>query len=98
MTKKWTPGPWRASKMSRAGTAHRVWRNDLPIDTVADGNPNYWKIADNVHSPADAILISASPDMYEALDELLTEYGGSLGNDPVVLRARAALAKARGQS
>jgi hypothetical protein len=49
---------------------------------------------------ANARLIAAAPDMFEALDELLNYSGGAdsaLEDEYVVARAIAALAKARGR-
>jgi hypothetical protein len=50
---------------------------------------------------ANARLISAAPELYEALDELLNYSGGAehaLDDPYVVERAEAALAKARGET
>lgn len=45
---------------------------------------------------ANANLISAAPDLFEALVDMLVEFGGDLDNE-TELKARKALAKARGE-
>lgn len=89
---KWTPGPWE-------------WQELMPEDkdwgmceiTASDDN----FVCTAVIGVDNARLISAAPDMAEALADLLDYRGGAehgLADEYVVERARAALAKARGQA
>lgn len=98
-TPKFTPGPWYAvnqhvvSKQTMDGVARAYGRG-----------PNSWDEA-----YANVSLISAAPELYEALVELVTEYESTVDGEysgtellaemlePAV-RARAALAKARGEA
>ena len=92
-TQSFTPGPWRASLQHG--------RTYL-LDSAASGSrKNVGDIA--VNNPADARLIAAAPDLLEALYRAvddLSDYirlGGNIG-DTAVKMARAAIAKARGES
>lgn len=106
MSDKWTPGPW-----SYRPELHDDW------GTVRAGNgfickakdPNVWHELElathrkNKTDPweANARLISAAPDMAEALDDLLMALdlpGGHCELEPAKERARAALAKARSET
>ncbi len=80
---KWTPGPWRVSGVG----IHAIVRgDDQTIVAVRHRLPR------EVHE-ANARLIAAAPDLYEALAEIVAEWG--YPNTPKWHRARAALAKAR---
>jgi hypothetical protein len=88
---KHTPGPWRVGKRAKM----RIVAGD--DDTVAStgGDPT-------MPAEANARLIAAAPDMYEALGALLELHGGIMnGCDcescKIALRARAAIAKAEGR-
>jgi hypothetical protein len=89
-TKTFTPGPWKFYDDSNDGKTHR-------IEIVAIGKT----VARIYHSVPEedlpnALLISAAPDLYEALKEIIdTEWIGGKGG---FVKARAALAKARGES
>ena len=105
---KWTPGPWRYSFEDgddwgtvRAGqrwicqaSNPAVKWEDLPTYREANTDPHQ----------ANAQLIAAAPDLYEALEmaaEALDKF--SVGDDDLVteapiLAARAALKKARGET
>lgn len=89
MSKNWTKGPWGAGRYG--GSKEDNW-----FVRSADGQ----KVAGRGGPPiseAHAKLFAASPDLYDALEETLAiaernEQGG------FAVRARAALAKARGES
>lgn len=95
----WTKGPWFVEPVS-----FRVLASDdrQTIIHVPPGSPT------NVECQVESHLISAAPDMAEALDALLArqiewlkEAGcdeQEIADDPLVIAARAALAKARGQT
>lgn len=78
---KFTPGPWGINSGG---------------EVVADINNHLWVMATNRGSDdqANAQLIAAAPDLYEALADLVHDFEGEPGFGP----ARAALAKAEGRS
>lgn len=86
-----TPGPWEKYKKR-----DRFWG----IREV-NGNPRYAEIVDTymddavVGTEADASLISGAPDMLEALEGVVRVADR---NTVEFAAARAAIAKARGQS
>lgn len=82
---KFSPGPWR-------------WTNDKYL--AGEGGQLLIR-ASFMTNDVDMLLIAAAPDLYAALDDLLDYRGGAesaLEDDHVVDRAKAALAKARGES
>lgn len=90
---KHTPGPWLFSSYKSGNSVIVIDGKEFDVATV-----NYPNRDANAH------LIAAAPELYEALDGLLadiTEYqeinflGGE--NNHWQVRARAALAKARGE-
>jgi hypothetical protein len=88
--KTFTPGPWTLYDDSNDGKTNR-------IEIVAIGKT----VARIYHSVPDedlpnAMLIAAAPELYSALQEIIdTEWIGGKGG---FVKARAALAKARGES
>lgn len=84
---KFTPGPW-LPMLANA---------ELDGYAVMAGAPDYStpRVAYVHTGAADASLISAAPDLYAALHSLAELYEGL--DSPSFLRARAALAKARGE-
>jgi hypothetical protein len=91
----YTPGEWYVYKPhnaiagieSRAGVSVVVWGTS-DDDAGVRGTTNEEALAN-------ARLMSAAPDLYEALQEIInTEWIGGKGG---FVRARAALAKARGE-
>jgi hypothetical protein len=82
----YTPGPWK-DRPSMYGRQYRY----VQIGSVAEYTTS------NVKAD-DARLISAAPDLYEALQEIVdaTETGWE-HLDATFTRARAALKKARGE-
>ena len=104
MTKKFTKGPWYADKNGK------IWRNipsdlyeyggkiagDMPLAFVSKG----WYEKDETPYPqqANANLIAAAPDLYEALETIERVAGiGMMEDDPARVKARDALRKARGE-
>jgi hypothetical protein len=79
-----TPAPWTADR--RGG----VWGivREQGCDLI---------LCSHDHAEADAHLVAAAPDLLEALEDILRIYdrGGGIGH---IHRARAAIAKARGES
>jgi hypothetical protein len=109
-TLKWTPGPWRVSWDSRCmddfDPEEPCWdivagKNNLIVDACsvdrferADGTPYEDEEQDkrDAEITANINLIAAAPDMYGALVLYVEHFG-----DPLKV-ARAALAKARGET
>lgn len=68
---------------------------------VAITAKNYTAVAQEIREGrelANAHLISAAPELYEALEECLREHGGYTIKGGVEKRAKKALAKARGEN
>lgn len=101
-----TPGPWRANRFSitAAGSVDTysgtVWGCIAYAEELYDNSDlegRQWSTSGD--REANARLIAASPDMLEALEALAEEVEEyELGNPNVLRKARAAVAKARGQS
>jgi hypothetical protein len=91
---KHTPGPWQISKSpaGKNGTSHHIWRNDEGPDGPEDTNTNWSRIAQHIHSEADARLIAAAPRMLHVL-EMIHTYGLADELEPAV---RAVLKLAKG--
>ncbi len=96
MDSKHTPGPWKVHKMPKA-IGYAEWE----IHYSDDGEC----VAEIVYKEADAHLIAAAPDMYEALKDVLAwwgfprEYADSEITDTAILywKIKAALAKSEGK-
>lgn len=101
---KHTPGPWSAVIGSsfwtvEEGGGQRI-ANTLDSECVFIGSDEY------NHSEANAHLIAAAPDLLEALEsalEAFEEIQGSCSTDRIICqeesqKARAAIAKAKGQA
>ena len=105
MSEKFTPGPWYADKYGK------IWRNvpsdlyeyggkiagDMPLAFVSKG----WYEKDETPYPqqANANLIAAAPDMYEALEEVwrILDSTMPLSRDNRADRIKRILCKARGE-
>ena len=81
----YTKGEWEINRLGKIGMPHTY-------QIFCDG----YKVAGAIFNKANANLIAAAPDMYEALKSVLplitTEWNG-----PLQERARQALAKAEGK-
>ena len=94
-----TPRPWKVGETTGSG-AVRIHSVDRPPQLIAEVVQS-----DRTHTAeANASLVAAAPDLYEALRALLTEHDFRPGQpfeyppDHYVNRARAALAQAEGRS
>ncbi len=98
METKWTEGEWRTGKEDAPGLPYDFVKcGDFYIASAHDGLPNG-------QAEANARLMAASPDLYEALAKLTEMYvqlagSGDCGfwnpeEDPEVIAARSALLKA----
>jgi hypothetical protein len=86
-TGTYTPGPWRMEEF-RKGSYLVTARN---AGTAREGI-----VAQHVPGIANARLIAAAPELYEALENLIDFLFHGKKNCKAILRAKAALAKARG--
>jgi hypothetical protein len=97
---KFLPGPWRVDNDHRSGMA---WNRHIVLDAEPDLRICFMAHSDGKAPKADkanAYLIAASPDLYEALAELV---GDDFYQHPQDFtepwhKAAAALAKARGET
>lgn len=91
MERKWTPGPWSISTENDVcaqidGEYHAVCTDQFCYAPASEQKAN-------------AHLIAAAPDLYEALDKVNRWFNGSENELGMILReAVAALAKARGEA
>jgi hypothetical protein len=102
---KHTPGPWMFAPSNSANVAGHVVPRPRPdgiglVTNIATIRPHKW----GAHEvEANARLIAAAPELYEALERTmnwLASYpgGGTMGIDGPYEQARAALAKAKGEA
>ena len=82
---KFTPGPWLFSSYKSGNSVIVTDGKEFDVATV-----NYPNRDANAH------LIAAAPELYEALEELLIQTR-QYGHEPEIAMAEAALAKARGE-
>lgn len=94
-TTKHTPSPWTLGDENNQGcsvlmgTQHNL---TCSLDRQ-DGNTGAFVI-ERSEMLANARLISASPDLLSALQEMIDYYGSASANVPALNQARAAIAKA----
>jgi hypothetical protein len=81
--RKWTPGPWFVGK-------------DLSIGPNGQGVSVIVAACDYDHADANAHLIAAAPDLYDALDNLVRAYHQGKDVYGWIDNAGHALAKAEG--
>lgn len=82
-----TPGPWEITTRLTFGWDVKVKDRDWLICGLC--------FEDDDDKKADALLIAAAPDLLEALETLIQDQRDA--SLPVLAKARAAIAKARGQ-
>ena len=88
----WTPGPWLVQ--FEQGGGYAVWTRQPHIGTLATIHEE--DINGEFPAKANARLIAAAPDLYEALDRFCSALDGAdCDYDELAGMARAALAKAR---
>ena len=108
--RKWTPAPWRVVEYPPAGKRNEyiyeygVFSEDVEVVGYVDGRvrdvcDDHEFKQESEERCANAHLISSSPDLYEALVEILDQYhvDPEVPPGPFALKAaRAAIRKARG--
>lgn len=107
---KWTTGPWTLHTIKPGEAADdknpNAFRGPLPGDFAIVGNDDtcpgiLW--GEWSHAEANAALISAAPDLYDALDRILADFRNVIASKPVrcadetIEEVKHALAKARGE-
>jgi hypothetical protein len=89
---KFTPGPWRANR-----TSVRALKRTVADCEFADVSP----LRVHPEDMANARLIAAAPDLYEALVAITDQMelvGDARKDAPFIETARAAIAKAEGRT
>jgi len=91
-TQTFTPGPWEVDstgyRSEGNGVCVMAWHESKCVAVIGSFNPD-------MPNDSNASLIAAAPDLYAALEEIInTPWIGGKGG---FVRARAALAKARGE-
>jgi hypothetical protein len=95
----WTPGPWRVADTrsdheKRSATYEKGW--DVRLVGTPESITGWGSVTT---TEANARLIAAAPDLYEALAALTPYFEGEHHPDhPHCEQARVALAKARGET
>ena len=89
---KWTPGPWRLDNDCVSTEIVPSDGGDIVCDApeYAEDSMKRWR-----HN---AILIAASPDLYNLLDQYVEAFSDKTRGCNLEKVARSALAKARGES
>lgn len=101
MNEKFTPGPWNVCRIKHyhpqligETCCVKIGENILELDYIGVGNEN----KDYVQSQANAFLIAAAPEMYEALDDIYKVFKMDGRFPKVVPELEKLLKKARGES
>ena len=107
MEAKFTPGPWSIAHDGNYPRIRKHFRTDHHMDVCGPVHGYMYADDETANQAANAHLIAAAPDMYEALESLIItqEYKEEHGKDKAYELARktswnkvkAALAKARGE-
>ncbi len=98
MTSNWTPGPWQVLPAEVDRTYLRVRGTRLGgrykvCNVLTPYHPGVLE-REAAETHANAALIAAAPELYETLDDLVN---GNWPSPEQFVKARAALAKARGE-
>lgn len=100
--RKWTPGPWEVAtevfKTEQSNLVNWHW-----VGPAYSWETRICRVVEYSNEEemqkANAHLIAAAPDLYEALESMTVAYEFEYGTDcPQARKARAALAKARGEA
>ena len=97
MSEKFTKGPWTATYDSQLQALIEIYNTEdrIPVAVL----PDRGTVEAMPEIEANANLIAAAPDMYEALETIERVAGiGMMEDDPARVKARDALRKARGET
>lgn len=104
MTNIHTPGPWIAKKTCQSGKVQILGISEGYTYTIMTISPSINKSAKGDEMQANARLITAAPELLEALeglqawmDDKFKEHISEYGDLDLFKDARAAIAKARGE-
>jgi len=101
MASEWTKGPWLIDYSSGDYAAiidHRELTSDQRDIAYINGEVGDADgFADAAVARANARLIAAAPDLYEAIEDIIAHYYNGGDGYVVMQQAKAALAKARGE-
>ena len=96
MSEKFTKGPWKATYDSQLQALIQIYSTEDRIMVAV--LPDRGTVEAMPEIEANANLIAAAPDMYEALETIERVAGiGMMEDDPARVKARDALRKARGE-
>lgn len=97
---KFTPGPWEAKEAQYDQEGDFKWW----LFSVSYGSVGYWTGHKQDHqngrwllTKEDAHLIAAAPEIYEALQDVLSLIAPEYEESPMVAFAKSALTKATGE-
>ena len=94
---KFTKGPWSLDESRHAGCINRL----NPFRHIGMVSAYQATKEDKEENRANALLISAAPDLLDALENLLQAFDGAFagayGRGPLYIAANSAINKARGQ-
>lgn len=91
---KHTPGPWAVDESRHDGCINRI----KPFRHIGMASGYKVKPGDPEENEANARLMAAAPDLLEALEAFIAHGEQAFGHDfEVMIQARAAIAKARGE-
>lgn len=100
-TPKWTPGPWRWQNQQDICRSRLIGAHGEVLDHSAYEGMWFARYDDD-EDAANANLIAAAPELYEALDNMLSEIRAFEASSDAVFGstflAEAAMAKARGET
>lgn len=92
---KHTPGPWNATKFNPVtGDIDDCYLYVEPGIAVIERNVR----GRDQHDTANSRLLAAAPDLLEALSEIINDGGKFVMTNETHRKARAAIAKARGEA
>ena len=93
---KHTPAPWIME--FRPGHWERRWEiSAFDGSCICVGDD--WETSFRSEGDANARLIAAAPELLEALEGMVSEFDGCYADgEPAMIKARAAIAKARGEA
>lgn len=94
MTDKHTPGPWEAKPKVSDHKRFVIWSNKEAGAAVCE--TSNWLNEDFDEIKANAYLIAAAPDLFEALDRFVGWHLLDIEPSQLLREAQQALAKARG--